>query len=103
MDAWIAEHVMGLRLNENGSIETWPRAGVRHDLCVDAYSTDPAAAMRVLEKCAEKLMQETGLSIYKITTGYAICCDDTEDIIAETLPFAICLFAKQLFQAVKLT
>lgn len=61
------------------------------------YSTDPAAAFQVLEKCAEKLMQETGLAIYKTTTGYAICCDDTGDITAQTLPLTICLFAQQLF------
>jgi hypothetical protein len=65
-------------------------------------TTDPAAAMLVLERCLEK----EELVISKSPHGFLIESHDTNqyetcdsDIYAEapTLPLAICLFAKQLF------
>lgn len=123
LDAWIAEHVMGVNLKE----ASWycPRCresvepikvthGERHDIraggCGEfvhcdfpAYTTDPASAMEVLKKCIER--DKTNDSSYQLNFsyrdkphpfGYEICCGDfCED--ADTLEQTICLFAKNLF------
>jgi len=61
------------------------------------YTTDPAAAMEVLEKCYEK----TNLSICtcKSPDGYKFWLPNGFSIAlnATTLELAICLFAKKLF------
>jgi len=100
LDAWIAEQVMGFKLNANGMIETWPREGVRHDLCVANYTTDPAAAMQVLEKCADEvhayelqIVSPRNGGLWHISSGKR----NTPRVNAETLPIAICRFAQQLF------
>ncbi len=93
LDEWIAINVMGLKLNANGMIETWPdpkRPELRDDLCVQNYTTDKAAAMEVLEKCCEK-------EVVRID-GKAIVLDDGGWIEGDTLQLSICLFAKELFQ-----
>jgi len=110
LDAWIAEHV---------TCEKYPigehNSGIsKHYLddgknvvrtvegkwtaALPSYTTDPAAAMMVLEKCAEKEGQENfdGVQIDKTEHGWIVstCKMDSD---AETLPLAICLFAKKLF------
>jgi len=115
LDAWIAEHVFGWHRQsfENGYLrqnllvenkfraDKYRRHGWHNDVEVldtfPKFSTDPAAAMQVLEKCIEK--EPNGIVCGNLkgqwcaTThgwGGAFC-------EAETLPLAICLFAKQLF------
>jgi hypothetical protein len=83
------------------------------DLSVFKPSTDPAAAMQVLEKCAENgvLNGEFKLpvSIFRRGDLQWVVSENTEDeeesidrtyivVEAPTLPLAICLFAKELFK-----
>lgn len=62
---------------------------------IPSYTSNPAAAMQVLEKCAEK----TTVALNQGTTGWFIsdCDKKLRFAVAETLPLAICLFAKKLF------
>jgi hypothetical protein len=65
---------------------------------IPQYTTDPGAAMQVLEKCTETLPRS--LEICKDGGQFWISRtddDDTNGVMAETLPLAICLFAKKLF------
>ena len=68
---------------------------------VPQFTTDPAAAMQVLEKCAEKV----GDSIrYRVNWSrpsgkHGISCNEVPCVIAAaTLTLAICLFARELFK-----
>jgi len=73
------------------------------------YTTDPAAAMQVLEKCVaelelkrafpaiEKYSDLDGFQGWKVTALFSNGNQQTFSEVAETLPLAICLFAKQLF------
>lgn len=130
LDAWIAEHVMRRKCNScvdglykklgdaqyaemrewfisQGSKKIqWPKR--EPDIKCDhakRYSTDPAAAMEVLEKCTDRLDCEdikigfcTGIwrlqSVYRENPG----ANGRIIVRAETLPLAICLFAKELFK-----
>lgn len=68
-----------------------------------AYSTDPAAAMTVLEKCAERLGNYSVQIIGSPKHGYSITGsgERMEQCFADTLPLAICLFARALFEKEK--
>lgn len=102
LDAWIAEHVMGwVRASEienaregksffAGQTRTWARIGKPF-----SPTTDPAAAMQVMERC----IHTDDVVIYKtVNEKYGVRSDITDMAIdAETLPLAICLFAKKLF------
>jgi Phage ABA sandwich domain len=108
LDAWIAEHVMGwLRVNSNEKLDHPQRFNVLpdriligqnmgHRIIEYSPTTDPAAAMQVLEKC---ITGNTSIAINHGTTGWWVTdCDKKKNYaIAETLPLAICLFAKKLF------
>lgn len=59
------------------------------------YSTDPAAAMQVLEICAE-IKLET-IKIW-MTSSFEWCVSCGLHACANTLPLAICLLAKKLFR-----
>jgi hypothetical protein len=125
LDAWIAKHVFGckpkpIRIKDG-------RKTIRveyHCLCnpshavgwsqIFKYSTDPAAAMMVLEKCCEHNTHGNYCCVTK-----SLPCDSMIDkknghwnvgVLdgegmhifgtsgnAKTLPLAICLFAKKLF------
>lgn len=141
LDAWVAEHVMGLppcyvvikrglfyRLGDRGYTSKMSEAGRytleeakarewRHDEQVtyapwqcEKYTTDPAAAMLVLEKCVARCIlsrAEIGIGEYSDLDGFqgfkvhAFCFSSQKveaSSVAETLPLAICLFAKKLFQ-----
>lgn len=111
LDAYIAQHVMGwtaalsfrgLGLG-GGQFYKHPDKTIRvrdrsATVVVFAPSTDPAAAMAVLEKCITKTPHTIcfghgdGFCIY---LGGQFGRRPTGD--APTLPLAICLFAKQLF------
>lgn len=103
-DAWIAEHVMG-----------WEKFNPKHDWSFDCWemnngggmqgtliyrfqpTTDPAAAMQVLEKCAEKIQNDCGVVIYRITKGWVVESDHCTGM-DDALPLAIAKFAHLLFQ-----
>lgn len=130
LDTWLAEHVMGWewwRFKACGEKwcqlvppdEKWPwRRGFdgikckcaiaaledRTDLSMFAPTTDRAAAMEVLKKCAEKSYQ---ISIVECLGDWAVTHGDGTDPTApyseapygeaKTLELAICLFARKLF------
>lgn len=120
LDAWIAEHVMGFEERPcyrgsariegmtfyvaNGRSVTGEASKGNHQF--PKYTTDPAAAMEVLKKCAEecdmpieidrKRDKKTGN--WRIESGTM-----AQGLLAiappecNTLELAICLFAKKLF------
>lgn len=127
LDAWIAEHVMGLaqeyavmkcgrfyRPKSCGYTDSIAEAGryskadalreiVRGEpmkiipFPTPRYTTNPAAAMMVLEKCAQKY---TNLEIEFIDGTWTVGRwrgSNTTEATAETLPLAICLFARELY------
>jgi hypothetical protein len=129
LDAWIAEHVMGYKwflfhhdesltrqpyfllsqpstwqVRHGGTlVEQGPKPTEEKDLgSVYKYTTDPAYAMEVLKKCAEKWIVTVELGKDGSGQSYAWVARlnlGTEDNFkcAPTLELAICLFAKQLF------
>lgn len=126
LDAWLAEHVMGLKRTESPDDSTdseaklfWHRKGEPHKperiLISEPYriassrkyghnwtafspTTNPADAMAALSKVLDKIGDKTGLSIYRAKDGYALCWDESEDIIAPTLELAICRFIRKVFE-----
>lgn len=122
LDAWIAKNVFGWKpetrkmyagennvkgfgLNQHLGRGDCERKFINDYLFpLDRYSTDPAAAMQVLEKCAEKLAPQR-LHIYAPTGACKIWlvsdCEGHNSTpssgSAENLPEAICLFAQKLF------
>jgi hypothetical protein len=116
LDAWIAEHVMGWinlefytppfnEMEQSFPDEPfWRGHKIVRDLwmAVPRYTTDPAAAMIVLEKCSkDRAVVVNGTKgkhqIVELKRGTSGLMSFDEEIIdAETLPLAICLFAKKL-------
>lgn len=122
LDAWISEHVMGWHrmtfdngfpgaarnqlVPEKFRADQYRKHGWRDGIelldTFPKFTTDPAAAMAVLKKCAERCDAEICLRAGKwIVTGY--CLSDVKpgqldwDVAAPTLELAICLYAKKLF------
>lgn len=115
LDAWIAEHVMGWHGINCGGIEplgfpesVQSRAPMYNEIVL-RYTTDPAAAMEVLEKCQSRMDCEdialgeccgswSAYSIFRENKGVIgrihVFVLPPEKL---TLPLAIALFAKQLF------
>lgn len=113
LDAEIAEHVMGKKIFDCVSQLRYGHSEDTLKNSVPAYTTDKAAAMEVLEKCAENgvLNGEFKLPVYIRRRGdmqwvVSESMEDVEelairDIIvveAETLPLAIAKFAKELWK-----
>lgn len=100
LDSWTAEHVMGwaFRMNYSGSGNEWHDSeGCERSSSPDSYTTDPAAAMQVLEKCS----QGQAIKVWYSTVHKQWACADDgcfDTQYAATLPLAICLFAKKLFE-----
>lgn len=108
LDAWVGVNIFGMKpIHRDGPK---PTKGTEDDYFIvewvnisgslPHYSTDPAAAMQVLEKCHEICCVETG--IYENISGsirgnFARSVYRDITIEAKTLPIAICLFAKKLF------
>ena len=109
LDAWIAEHVFEWTdieffqppcdVMEEPNLPFW--RGVQKACLlwqsVPCFTTDPAAAMMVLEKCFEKYY---GIVINFEPNSKTFVCWYGHPVVgtyAETLPLAICLFAKKLF------
>lgn len=70
------------------------------------YTTDSAAAMEVLKKCAEKMDRYQSVTLVKNGDTFTICMatpvryeqyDYSHHATDETIELAICLFAKKLF------
>lgn len=132
LDAFIAEHVFGWKWfafkpvtpntrrwtvllepaawqkRKGGKVVFAPHKDDERDIgSIEHYTTDPAAAMMVLERCAVKLaerfvtMSRYGLVIFspRGPIRHWTIRDEDKDIVAngETLPLAICKFSKQLF------
>jgi hypothetical protein len=102
LDAWIAEKVMEFKIKNGRCWVTRPVlksltkvAHVEVDFEIEHYTTDPAAAMEVWKKCAEK---QTTISIQKSKSGWRVVSMDSHSFGCETLELAICLFAKKLFE-----
>ena len=119
LDVWIAKELFGWDFSEkgwcmsalqhrqmNGFYYGFPPDSIQYKGCAlphraPDYTTDPAAAMQVLEKCAAKI----AVSARQQDGGkWCVWAVDDEsykpkelDGYAETLPLAICLFAKKLF------
>lgn len=91
LDAWIAEHVMGWHISRYG------QGSYIHNHWQPTES--PSDAMAVLERCAEKCP----VAIDKNRTGWTVCRIDhltaTQLTHGDTIPLAICLFARKVFSA----
>jgi hypothetical protein len=110
LDAWIAEHVMEFVVNRNAhgnliAIDfNGDRFTIEHVYGVTGNtfnpSTDPAAAMMVLEKCIEGgrcvAMDKDKAGNFNVTSIDREC-NGVFMVHAFTLPLAISLFAKKLF------
>lgn len=109
LDAWIAEHVFGWDLDSANfpsgydvafcgyppDSKRWRGIALPH--VVPHYTTDPAAIMEVLKKCADVTNVE--LSFWNVTRRWSVgsqSLDGPEK--ADTLELAICQFAKRLFE-----
>lgn len=108
LDAWIAEHVMGLVLckrrpailNPNEFVLSIPskivRARIGTGPTINFQPTiDPAAAMLVLKHCIKSEKGNLGLSMRGSGEGFGIVAK--HDVYELTLELAICLFAQKLF------
>lgn len=108
LDAYIAEHVFGAtRAIDKGFAcgDGDDRHTVRFNrdegwTACPFYTTDSAAAIKVLERCAERFEH---LEIMRTCEGkYMVWVHGRglykRDRIANTLPLAICLLAQQLFK-----
>ncbi len=112
LDAWIAEYVFGwsdIKMenapNEVSSLKPpFGRSPVGYSQ-LPHFSTFRMDAMLVLERCVQEISWNRIVSIGTTSDGdYFINYSDSEPnseafcaCEAETLPLAICLFAKQLF------
>ena len=89
LDSWIDLHVM--------------QSPQGQAIC-RSYHADPAAAMQVLEKCATQfdlLGDDHAVCISRAMGSWEVMESDTSKGIrveASTLPIAICLFARDLFE-----
>jgi Phage ABA sandwich domain len=102
LDTWIAEHVMGMIKADSPDDTGWFRRSTY--LPKFEPSTDPAAAMMVLEA----LRGRGGFCVELIanTDGWLVHYDDDGNgwsVTAETLPLCIALFARKLFENNPLT
>jgi len=99
LDKWIAENVMGLVWRGCGC-NSWFDPKNKMEISYNlSPTTDPAAAIKVLEKCAEMFPVEIRIGNYD-KGRYFVGTDYDFDMThgkAETLELAICLFAKKLF------
>ena len=107
LEVWIGEHIFGGEITKTPHLATDVYMQTESDrrlmmspYPVPRYTTDRAAAMEVLEKCCDKIgILELGRVKVK---PFNFCIRATYvpelDVEAETLPLAICLFAKKLYE-----
>ncbi len=116
LDAWIDGHIFGVKKCHHIHTKRLKNSFLKVQ-CLDChgafrdeggtvnnglrrYTTDPAAAMMVLKKCLARFDNESDDAIMiALVNGKPIVCSNEiqQGREAETLPLAICLFAKQLF------
>lgn len=108
LDAWIAERVMGWKLDK---MIWWSRNDIDKTQSIAwegdfRPTTDPAATMEVLKRCAEKLevinssiaLGQQFDELVEDRLFWFVSHERTKEVTeAETLELAICLFAKKLF------
>lgn len=106
LDAWIGLNVMGWTKGDvapskwfpDGWKDTWihPRGGAA---TLPQFTTNPAAALAVLEKCARR--PPSTVITPKSDGSWIIHASGIDTCLSkgETLPLAICLFARQIFSA----
>ena len=109
MDAWIAVNLFGGVRHQDEpcreGVDIYPFAmwqGGELDCLVSEFrpTTDPTAAMQVLEKC----VGETSVTIRKQSNGrFCIWWTESENMVEQhlfgsTLPMAICQLARELFK-----
>jgi len=86
------------QFRKRGFIEAWDVINLQPN-----YSTDPATAMQVLEKCAKKWVGSVRIKALESTEYFIVSCYHGGSNVAafsgegNALPLAICLFAKKLF------
>lgn len=102
LNAFCATHVMGMERSQIA--DCWNAIAYPHStswLGDFKPTTSPADAMAVLEKCADILPRKS-ICICKMADGYEVYNGGSYYIKtvqkAETLPLAIVLFAKALFE-----
>jgi hypothetical protein len=102
LDAWIAENLFTWTNCRDGYGDEVRYGGTESEQAVNLpfphYTTDPVAAMSVLKKCLNRTNYFTvgcDDGFFKIEASYI----DGGIVVtqAETIPLAICLFAKKLF------
>lgn len=97
LDAWIAEKVMGYKMHPS-SEDHWIRPDSNR---IDSFrpTTDPAAALMVLERCAEKVGQVKLTHPKHTISGMWHITDMDSDIFAghENRDVAIALFARKVW------
>lgn len=105
LDKWIAENVMCLDVSkypiEHESVDINSRSVYVWVEKIPKYTTDPAAAMEVLKKCAA-MVGMLGISINSGDWGFDIEVNtiggqNSYGVTNKSLELAICLFAKKLF------
>jgi hypothetical protein len=107
-DAWIAVNLFGYEHRQIKPCAIFPDGGMawhNGNGAVDylhGYTTDPAAAMEVLKKCADKVSKIDNVCLCVRGGKWSIWyCDGDAGTICEseskTIELAICKFAKKLF------
>ena len=123
LDAWIAEHLFNLRRHTTKSVSRgwectncgaffksglWAQWEVDRLWCggnsvvkiCPEYTTDHGAAMQVLEKCGQKYGAIRLMAATKTEWHIQSLWDGNPQVFAigDSLPLAICLFARELFK-----
>jgi hypothetical protein len=101
-DNWTAEKVVQFYIKPDGAciVSTpWTSSAYPPNVWAHSWSaytptTDPAAAMQVLEKCADECL----VQIRRQSDQSWCVWGDTVDSNGETIPLAIALFAKALHE-----
>lgn len=117
LDEWIAAKIFGwqqFREEEHPNRMLWREGEAGSDVWDEPhfYTTDPAAAMEVLEKCAEKqalIGEPVGVARYEKDSGRWTVESNVRDYgdaqyifsEADTLPLAISKFAREIFKEEK--
>jgi hypothetical protein len=115
LDAWIAINIFAFkyrRLNrhdafnvlvspeamEKGFGKFQPDEHQPNNSDAPPYSTDPAAAMEVLRKCAEKVAVKIRRQVHTVDKRWCVYVDNTDiESFEYTLELAVASFAKKLF------
>lgn len=100
LDAWIAERVFGKpQIWDASNQEFFQTENCKTWNPTPFFTTDPAAALKVFEKCLARRFHIVVLD-QTLSTVKKICLksgSEFEGEQAETLELAICLFSKKLF------